>query len=182
MVGSALDWPFLLALAERLQRRLPDVHVLVAGTGPAEAPLRTQLAQRRLGNVHLLGYQPYPAFCALAARADFGLNHFRADSRVYFPNRVFDYFAAGLAVLNTIPGELAELLQAHQAGFTTPNFDADATVAYMERALAARPATEGRPPPRLRRGTWVERFDRPAIARRAVAILEALAAGQRVPD
>jgi glycosyltransferase involved in cell wall biosynthesis len=130
--------------------------------------------------VHLLGYQPYPAFCALAARADFGLSHFRGDSRVYFPNRVFDYFAADLPVLSTIPGELAEVLAAHQAGFTTGNFDADATVAYVERTLPGRPPLENRPEPRLRRGAWVERFDRPAIARRAAAILQALAAGGEI--
>jgi len=170
MVGTALHWQFLLDLADQLADA--DVHILVAGTGPAETYLRDQIAARKLGNVHLLGFQPYPAFCALAARADFGLNHYRADSFVYFPNRVFDYFAADLPVINTVGGELADLLAARDAGFTTTSFDAEATAGYVKRMLAARPPTDDRPAPSARRGDWVAAFDRPAIARRLVEIVE----------
>ena len=119
---------------------------------------------------------------ALAARADLGLNHFRRDSRVHFPNRVFDYFAADLPVINTIPGELAELLAEHDAGFTTQSADSEAAAEFIQRTLARRPPPEGRPAPRLRRGQWVARFTRPVIAMRLVEALENLAQLPRAPS
>jgi len=182
MLGTSLHWAFLLDLAAELARRTPDVHVMIAGTGPMEGRLRAALAERKLDNVHLLGFQPYPAFCALAGRSDFGLNHYRGDSFVYFPNRVFDYFAADLLVINTVEGELAELLKAREAGFTTATFDVEAAAGYVDRMLAARPGVDDRRPPKARRGEWVDQFDRPAIARRLVEIVQdprfAVPAGQ----
>ena len=177
MLGTALHWPLLTDLAAALAKRRPDVHIMVAGTGPMEGQLRATIAERKLDNVHLLGFQPYPAFCALAGRSDFGLNHYRDDSFVYFPNRVFDYFAADLLVINTVGGELADLLKAHGSGLTTTTFDADAAAGYVDHMLDARPGLDDRRPPKVRRGKWVDRFDRPAIARRLVEIVQGRQSG-----
>jgi len=174
---AGLDWLFMLELATLLQARREDIHLLIAGTGALEGFVRRQVAARGLDNVHPLGFQPYPVFCRLAARADFGLNHCRADSFVYFPNRVFDYLAADLRVINTVGGELAELLAAHQAGFTTETFDAAAAVGYIEQVMDERPDIDDRHPPCQRRGVWVDAFDRPKIARQLVRILEELEGG-----
>jgi len=129
------------------------------------------VARRGLRNVSLLGQQSFGAFCSLAAAADWGLIHYRRDSYVFFPNRVFDYFAAGLPVINTIGGELADVIAAHQAGFTTTGFDVEATVAYLLSDLVKRPPRASRLLPRERRGAWVAEFDRPAIAARLDGIL-----------
>ena len=40
MVGTALHWPFLLDLAAELASAAPDVHIMIAGTGPAEGQSR----------------------------------------------------------------------------------------------------------------------------------------------
>jgi glycosyltransferase involved in cell wall biosynthesis len=172
LLGTALHWPFLLDLAAALGQRRLDVHIMVAGSGAMADVLRAAVAARKLANVHLLGFQPYPAFCALATRSDFGLNHCRADSFAYFPNRVFDYFAADLPVINTVGGELANLLKARQVGFTTTTFDAAAAAEYVARTIATRPEVTNRPAPNARRARWVTEFDRPAIARRLVEIVE----------
>ena len=87
---------------------------------------------------------------------------------------MFDYFAADLPVINTVGGELANLLKTRKAGFTTTNFDAKAAAEYVARMLAARPPVENRPAPRDRRADWVADFDRPAIARKLVEIVEGL--------
>jgi glycosyltransferase involved in cell wall biosynthesis len=172
MLGTALHWPFLLDLAAALAQRRTDMHVLIAGAGPMAVSLSAAVAARKLDNVHLLGFQPYPAFCSLAGRSDFGLNHYHTDAFVYFPNRVFDYFAADLPVINTVGGELADLLKARQAGFTTTTFDAAAAAKYVARTIATRPEVANRPAPNARRASWVTDFDRPAIARRLVEIVE----------
>ncbi|MCX5685059.1 MAG: glycosyltransferase [Planctomycetota bacterium] len=170
-LGSALDWAFFLELAARLEARAAGVQLVVAGTGPAEAWLRGEVARRGLRNVSLLGQQSFAAFCSLAAAADWGLNHYRRDSFVFFPNRVFDYFAADLPVINTIGGELADVISAHEAGFTTTAFDVEAVVEYVLSGLERRPSRSSRSLPRRRRGAWVAEFDRPAIAARLGGIL-----------
>lgn len=171
-MGSGLHWSYLLDVASLLEARgHDDIRVLVAGTGASEEWVRRQIARRKLGNVALLGQQPYPVFCSLAATSDFGMNHYRADSFVFLPNRVFDYFAADLLLINTMPGELADLIASRQIGFTTPRFDVSSTVDYIESQLRKRLPTTGRPHPRERRGEWVKAFDRPIIASALPGIL-----------
>ncbi len=181
MVGSGLHWPFMLELADRLRRACPRVGIAVAGTGPLAEALAGEAAARGLDNIAWLGYVPYPSYCALAARADLGLCHYRPDSFVFLPNRVFDYLAGGLDVVNTIAGELADLLVEHACGFTTADFDADAAAEYIAARIVARPGPQDRPAPRRRRDPGMARFDRPAIAARLVSIVEGLPPAPRDP-
>jgi len=179
-MGSGLNWTFLLDVASRLKsRQREDLHLVVAGSGPEENWVRNEIQGRFLDNVTLLGQQPYSVFCSLAASADIGVNHFRPDSFVVFPNRVFDYFAADLPVLNTIPGELAGLITLNNAGFSTLSFDVDAAVRFIETRVAARPSVAARQAPCERRGDWVTEFDRPAIASRLPDILDSVVKARR---
>lgn len=171
-MGSGLHWDYLLDVASLLGARgRHDIEILVAGTGAAEEWVRCQIAKRKVRNLSLLGQQPYSVFCSLAAASDFGFNHYRADSFVFLPNRVFDYFAADLLLINTIPGELADLITFRRIGFTTPEFDVNSTVQYIESQLGRRLSPAGRPHPRDRRGEWVGAFDRPIIAAALPGIL-----------
>jgi len=178
-LGLALDWRFMLDLAARLGQGTSGVHMMVVGTGPAEEGLRRQIARRVLGNVHLAGQQSYAAFCTLAAASDFALNHYRADSFVFFPNRVFDFFAADLPIINTVGGEIAETIATHGAGFNTTDFDVEEAARYVEAEVVRRPPAASRPAPRDRRGAWVAEFDRRAIAARLPRILEDSVAARR---
>jgi hypothetical protein len=171
-LGSTLDWGYMIEIAARLQQRWrEDLHILIAGRGPCESWIRRQVERRGLRNIRLLGQQPYAMFCMLAAASDFGFDNFRADSYVYFPNRVFDYFAADLLILNTVPGELADLIADHDIGYNALTFDVEGTVRYIESLFQSRPPMETRRPPRERRGAWVNAFDRPTIASRLPEIL-----------
>jgi glycosyltransferase involved in cell wall biosynthesis len=56
------------------------------------------------------------ALDALLAAAHIGVNPVRGESLIACPYKVADYLAAGLPVLNSLPGELAKLLVEYGAG------------------------------------------------------------------
>ena len=174
-MGWSLNWEFVVNLAECLRdRKMKEYQVVIAGSGPAENWVCRQAQRRGLDNVTLLGQQPYPVFCSIAAASDYGLNPIRPDSFALFPNRVFDYFAADLLVVNTVPGELADLIGSRGVGCTTASFDVDAAVQFIEAHSSWRPPLEGRKHPKERRGRWVAEFDRPSIAVRLPEILSSV--------
>jgi len=137
-LSAYIHWPAALDMMMELNRRgRRDVHLVVVGTGPAEAPMRQEAARRGLTNVRFLGQQPYEVFASVASSSDVGLVPVRPEALVLFPNRVFDYFAAGLPVVSTIGGELAEVLAARSAGITCEAVG-PALADAVERLLAGR--------------------------------------------
>ncbi len=97
---------------------------------------------------------------------------------MFFPNRAFDYFAAGLPVVSTIGGELAEVLARQGAGESVPP-EPPAMADEVERLLCAR--DQAPVDHRRRRGSWVKAYDRPAIAAGLVRIIEE-GRGPHAPD
>jgi len=171
-IRSYIDVPGLVAMMAVLRDRgRDDVDLVVVAPPPSDEPVRRQMARRRVTNVLLLGYRPYDQYASIAAACDAAVLPHRPEALVFFPNRVFDYFAAGLPVLNTAAGEVADVLAEHDAGLTCVAPDPGAWADALERLLARNlPADH-----RARRGAWVERFDRTAISRRFVALLERVA-------
>jgi len=173
-LSAYVHWQAALDMMAELNRRgRRDVHLVVVGTGPAEAPMRQEAARRGLANVRFLGQQPYEVFASVAAASDIGLVPVRPEALVLFPNRVFDYFAAGLPVVSTIGGELAEVLACRGAGVTCEAVG-PALADAVERLPAGRQggsADHGR-----RRGDWVDAYDRRHIAAEMVRLLESVVA------
>lgn len=173
-LSAYVAWPAALDLMEELRRRgRGDVRLMVVGSGPAESPMREAAAARGLENVTFLGQQPYGVFASLAVASDVALAPMRVDSRVFLPNRVFDYLAAGVPVVSTIAGELAAILVEHKAGVTCAAATGPALADAVESVLGcAAPAADFR----TRRGAWVEQYDRASVAAAMAGVVEAAAA------
>ena len=111
------DLEALVAAARLLSAEGTAVTIHVAGTGRFE-PLLRRAAQATGGACHiemhgLLGRQEY---VKLLASCDVGLVLVRPESQVVVPNKACDYAAAGLALVNSLPGELQRLVDSHAAG------------------------------------------------------------------
>ena len=61
----------------------------------------------------MLGVQPYRE---LLAACHVGLICVKPNTHVVVPNKACDYAAAGLALVNSLPGELAGLIDKYNAG------------------------------------------------------------------
>ena len=128
------DIEILPAVARQLSARGLAATIHVAGSGKLEAALR-RAAEAATGScrmlVHgLLGRRDY---VNLLSRCEVGLVAVKPESMVALPNKACDYAAAGLALVNSLPGELAELIDRYAAGVGYTSGDA----ASLAKAIAA---------------------------------------------
>ena len=90
------------------------VELDLAGSGPKEAALRARAAGCRRIRFH--GYLAEDELKSLLAQADAGVIPMFPDSCVGVPNKIADYAAAGLRVVNSLPGETADIISRFGAG------------------------------------------------------------------
>ena len=99
-----------------------DLDIVLVGGGVSKAGLVEEAARRSLTNVRFLDPVPKSQIPELLAAADVGL-HVLADVEMFrsavSPNKIFDYFAAGLPVVTNCPGLVSQLVQDAGAGYST---------------------------------------------------------------
>jgi len=86
------------------------LHLFVTGRGELAAEAARIVAEEGLTNVTLAGFMDFPAWATLMSRCDVGFNASFPEAMIYLPNKIFWYMAAGLAVLNTIPGQCSRIV------------------------------------------------------------------------
>jgi glycosyltransferase involved in cell wall biosynthesis len=111
------DIETLLAAARLLSARGVVATLHVAGSGKLE-PLVRRAAESQRGTCliephGLLGRHDY---VRLLASCEAGLVLVKPESLVSLPNKACDYAAAGLALVNSLPGELQQLIDDNGAG------------------------------------------------------------------
>ncbi|MFM8434542.1 MAG: glycosyltransferase, partial [Planctomycetia bacterium] len=107
--GQDLDT--LVAACRLLASAGTAAEIHVAGTGALEQRLRTAAAGLKGAcrlTVH--GLLPRRDYVSLLSTADVGLVLVKPETRVVLPNKACDYAAAGLALVNSLPGELERLV------------------------------------------------------------------------
>jgi len=138
--GQDLDT--LLAAARLLSAQGVPATLHVAGTGQLEPSLRAAAeAIRGSCTVRVHGLLERGAYVRLVSECDVGLVLVKPESLVAVPYKVCDYAAAGLALVNSLPGELERFVADYRAGlpYTAGNADslarAIATLAGDRRRL-----------------------------------------------
>jgi glycosyltransferase involved in cell wall biosynthesis len=118
-LSHSYDFMTILESADLTRRRYGrQVRFILTGTGDLADRGRRLVAQRHLDNVTLTGFLEFPEYAYVLSQADVGFNASFPSALIYLPNKIFYYLAAGAAVLNTIPGECAELVAEHGCGLT----------------------------------------------------------------
>ena len=111
------DLDVLAGAAWQLSAAGVKATIHVAGTGALEQSLRRSAAALsgscRMEVHGLLSRQGY---VNLLARCDVGLVCVKPESLVAVPYKACDFAAAGLAIVNSLPGELQKLIDEHGAG------------------------------------------------------------------
>jgi len=148
-----------------------SAHFAFVGEGADKPRLCARVAELGLDNVTLLDGVPHSGVPALLAAADICLAPLRHVPlfSTFIPSKIFEYLAAGKAVVGGVDGETAQIL--HEAGAAVVPPEDSYALASAIRALAADP---GRRLAMGRQGrAQVERcFDRVALAREYRKILE----------
>jgi len=161
----------LPGIADAAARLAGDpVHFAFVGEGADKPRLRRRVTELGLGNVTMLPGVPHDEVPALLAAADICLVPLRDVPlfSAFIPSKMFEYLAAGKAVVGAVAGEAAQILRDAGAAVVPP--EDSAALAEAIRELAADP--QQRRAMGRRGRCLVERsFDRAALAREYREIL-----------
>ncbi|NBV45144.1 MAG: hypothetical protein EBR86_05755 [Planctomycetia bacterium] len=115
------------------------VEIHVAGTGSMEAQIRTA-AEQINGPARLVahGLLDRRGYTRLLGSCDVGLVLVKPSSAVAIPYKAADYAAAGLAIVNGLPGELSGLVTDYEAGADYTAGNAASLAALLTRLAGDR--------------------------------------------
>ena len=170
--GMSNDLGVVLEAAGLLARSNPDVQIVFLGDGKEKPALQRRAAELGLANVSFLPPVPKKEMAAALAGTDACIAILKPVEayQTTYPNKVFDYMAAGRPVVLAIDGVIRQVIEAAGGGvFARPGDPA--ALAGAIRALAAEPRRSRAMGLAGRR--YVEaHFSRAASAEKLWAILE----------
>jgi glycosyltransferase involved in cell wall biosynthesis len=168
--GLSNDLGVVLEAAKKVEGS--KVHVVLVGDGKEKPNLQAQAQAMGLTNVTFAPAAPKAEMPAVMAAADACLAILKPlqEYKTTYPNKVFDYMAAGRAVILAIDGVIREVVEAAGCGVFVPPGDADALARAIlelaaDRETARQMGLAGR--------AYLERhFSRAALADCLAALLE----------
>jgi len=125
-MGPANDIYTILRAADRLRDK-EDIRFVFFGAGKDLESIQQNAREKKLENVIFAGVAPKKEMPAVVASADVCLAILQNIPmfRTTYPNKVFDYMAAGRATVLVIDGVIRDVIEASNGGvFVTPGDDA----------------------------------------------------------
>lgn len=116
-VARTYDVATILGAARLMQSSCPRATFLVVGAGPQLPKMKSLAAGMRLDNVTFTGFVPFQEMVKLLVQSEVGVNARAPGMPETFPNKVFDYLAAALPIVNSVTGELGNLVLAEDIGW-----------------------------------------------------------------
>jgi glycosyltransferase involved in cell wall biosynthesis len=137
-VGTLKPWHGLTTLVEAfamLHREAANARLLVVGDGPERSRLEGDLAERGLRESAVFTGSVAPQMIpGLLASMDVAVAPYPRLENFYFsPLKVYEYMAAGLPIVASRVGQLAELLRHEETGLLCAPGDAPALASALER-------------------------------------------------
>ena len=171
--GLSNDLGVVLEAARQLEDQ-PDLQIVLLGDGKDKPRLEAEARELGLKNVRFLPPVPKNRMREALAAAGACIAILKPVEvyRTVYPNKVFDYLAAGRPVVLAIEGVIREVVEAAGAGISVPPGD-PAALAQALRALAADPE-RARRMGRRGRAYVEENFHRGRLAGELVWIVEEL--------
>ena len=171
--GMANDLGVVIRAAEQLRDR-SDIALVLIGDGKEKTNLIEQARALSLNNVHFIPPVPKSDMGRALAGADACLGILMPVPlyATVYPNKIFDYMAAGRPTILMMEGVIREVIEAAEGGIYVPCGDADA-LAQTIRSLANQPESCQRMGKFAR--AYVEtHFDRVTLGQKLVALVESL--------
>lgn len=160
-----------------IHKRDIRVRFILSGKGGDEAALRKQSSG--LKNVLFTGWLDKRKLLALMPHMKIGLAAYTEDAPQSIPNKIGEYASAGLAIVSSLKGETADLLEKHNCGITYHAYDPAALVSAIH-LLADDPALLATMRKNARR-IYSAEFDSKVIYRQMVNYLEKMAGQTELP-
>ena len=136
-LGPSYDVGPMIAAARLLHERGAPVTIYIAGDGPERPAVQAAAAEQ--DNLVYLGTLPPAILPAVYARCDIGLSCYSQRSNVEMCDKFYDYTAAGLAIVNSLQGEVRDWIEGRHLGVQYVPGDA-ASLANRLLEVSADPA------------------------------------------
>ena len=132
-LGRQFDFETVITAAEICQTKNPAVLFVICGAGQRLAAL--QAASARLTNLIVPGWIGQTDIWALMARASCGLAPYENEYSftLSVPNKIIEYFSAGLPVVSCLRGETRQLIESQGLGIQYAERSSVALVNALER-------------------------------------------------
>lgn len=135
-MSANYDLRTILRATKKMIERSYGIKIIFAGTGPHEKLLKRQAAKLRIqDNIDFRGQLDISRLAQALAESDVALNCVLPESYCLLPNKVGDYFAAGLPIINSLPGEFQALLKNTSSGVQYRAGDSDSLAEAMRYYL-----------------------------------------------
>jgi glycosyltransferase involved in cell wall biosynthesis len=115
-LGNNYDICTIVQAGVLLRERCKVVKLVVAGAGPCLGTIQRGIAEYSLSNLIYCGVYSHEALIGLYSQCDMALCTYGKESNVGMPDKVYDYMAAGLPIINSLSGELKELIESLDIG------------------------------------------------------------------
>lgn len=131
--GHSYELQLVVAAARRLLANgRNDLFFVLAGTGEQMAALQREASI--LPNVFLPGWLTRKEIAVLLRSAYVGLAPIQAVKNAA-PNKIFEYFSAGLPIISSLEGEMAELIDQNRLGLNYRPGDLEGLCGCIEKLL-----------------------------------------------
>lgn len=135
-LSHSYDFLTIVRAAVTAEHRFGDrLRFILTGSGERSDEAARIIREQGLHNVTMTGFLEFPEWAFVLSQADMGFNAAFPHALIYFPNKIFYYFAAGAAVLNTIPGQCAEVIDRHSCGLNYTAGDPGSCFDAIERLV-----------------------------------------------
>jgi glycosyltransferase involved in cell wall biosynthesis len=124
-LGPSYDIPTLLDMAKRLDNSPLNLRIIIAGDGPSKVEVENYIADKRHSSLHYVGKLAPEKLASLYRLCDIGLCAYSQRSNVEMPDKIYDYTAAGLPVINSLRGEVSEMIKERRIGLQYRAGDAE---------------------------------------------------------
>ena len=115
-LGNNYDIHTLLQAAVLLMERGTPVKIWIAGEGPLRTFVTDFIERYKLVNLTYMGKLSHKELIMVYQVCEIGLCPYVPESNVAMPDKVYDYMAAGLPIVNSLRGELENLLRENNMG------------------------------------------------------------------
>lgn len=118
-IGRFFQLDTVVEAARRLEKQGNFQFVLCGAGSDLE---RLKASAKDVPSILFPGWVDAPRIASLMSLAKVGLCSYKADARMALPNKPIEYMAGGLAIVSSLQGELAKLLEKEKCGV---NYHAD---------------------------------------------------------
>lgn len=116
-LGPSYDILNLLKVAKKVKtENIKNIKFLIAGDGPLKKEVSEFINQNGNDVVSYLGKLKPESLAYLYSKSDVGLSIYTEISNVEMPDKIYDYTAAGLAVINSLKGEVGSIVEKEVIG------------------------------------------------------------------